>query len=140
MEKRNLGAVILAAGHGSRMQSDRPKVLHPLAGRPMVQHLIATVNALAPDRMAVVIGPGMDDVAQAVAPAATFLQGERLGTAHAVLQARPPVEKFAGEVLILFGDTPLITVPTLEAMLAARAAVPDPAVVVLGMQAPLPHE
>ncbi|MSO76021.1 MAG: bifunctional UDP-N-acetylglucosamine diphosphorylase/glucosamine-1-phosphate N-acetyltransferase GlmU [Alphaproteobacteria bacterium] len=140
MEKRNLGAIILAAGQGTRMRSDRPKVLHPLAGRPMVRHLLATVNALAPDRVAVVVGPGMEDVARAAAPAPTFLQLERLGTAHAVLAARALFENFDGDVLILFGDTPLITVPTIEAMLAARAAKPSPAVVVLGMRAPLPNE
>lgn len=120
---------------GTRMKSDLPKVMHPLAGRPMVRHLMHTVSALSPDRVVVVVGPGMDSVAQAVAPAATVVQSERLGTGHAVLQARPLLDGFAGDVLVLYGDTPLITQETLLRMLAERRNPDkDPAVVVLGFK------
>ena len=79
-------AVILAAGMGTRMKSARPKVLHEIAGRPMLRHLIAACEA-AFDRIVVVIGPGMEAVAQAASPHASVVQRERLGTAHAALQA-----------------------------------------------------
>jgi bifunctional UDP-N-acetylglucosamine pyrophosphorylase/glucosamine-1-phosphate N-acetyltransferase len=134
-----LAAIILGAGMGTRMQSNMPKVLHKVAGRPMVQHLIASVEKLQADRVVTVIGPDMDDVAVAVAPYETVEQTERLGTGHAVLQAKKAFMDalpYAGDVLILYGDTPLITEKTLRSMLAARATPRDPAVVVLGFTPP----
>lgn len=128
------GAIVLAAGKGTRMKSDRPKVLHPLAGRPMILHLLDTVRTLGAERIGVVVAPGMDDVAAAVAPAPTAVQSEALGTAHAVMAAREMFAGFRGDVLILYGDTPLVSGATLRAMLAARAEAPHPAVVVLGMR------
>ena len=120
---------------GTRMKSDLPKVMHPLAGRPMIQHLMETVSGLDPDKVVVVVGPGMDVVAQAVAPAQTVVQTERLGTGHAVLQARGLLKDFHGDVLVLYGDTPLITKDTLQRMLAERRnADKNPAVVVLGFK------
>ena len=130
-----LAVIVLAAGMGTRMKSDLPKVMHPLAGRPMIQHLMETVSGLDPDKVVVVVGPGMDTVAQAVAPAQTVVQTERLGTGHAVMQARDLLKDFHGDVLVLYGDTPLITKDTLQRMLAERRnADKNPAVVVLGFK------
>lgn len=132
MTNKKTAAIILAAGLGTRMKSDRPKVLHRLAGRPLVLHVMETLASLNPERTVVVIGKDMEAVAAAVAPHPCAVQEPRLGTGHAVLAARAAMEGFAGDVLILYGDTPLITPATLEAMLAARRAAPQPAVVVLG--------
>ncbi len=132
MTNRKTAVVMLAAGLGTRMKSDLPKVLHPLAGRPMIMHLLDTLAALAPERVIVVIGDGMDSVASAVAPHPTVVQSPRAGTGHAVMAAREALADFEGDVLIVYGDTPLITLPTLERMLAARRTNADPAVVVLG--------
>ena len=133
-------AIVLAAGMGTRMKSRRPKVLHPLAGRPMILHLLDTVRGLGVERIAVVVAPGMQDVAATVEPASTAVQGEALGTGHAVLAARELLAGFAGDVLILFGDTPLVSDRTLRKMLDARAAPDRPAVVVLGMRPAGPNE
>ncbi|WP_191084216.1 bifunctional UDP-N-acetylglucosamine diphosphorylase/glucosamine-1-phosphate N-acetyltransferase GlmU [Roseococcus microcysteis] len=112
-------AIILAAGQGTRMRSAQPKVMHQLAGRPMVQHLLA---ACAPvfQRIVVVVGPGMQDLVAAVVPHATVVQQERLGTGHAARIAAPLLEGFAGDVAVLYGDNPLITTETLERLVAAR--------------------
>jgi bifunctional UDP-N-acetylglucosamine pyrophosphorylase/glucosamine-1-phosphate N-acetyltransferase len=136
----SLAVIVLAAGLGTRMKSSLPKVLHPLAGRPMINHLLATVEALEPERVAVVVGPGMDAVAQAVAPHRTVIQDAQLGTGHAVQQAAESLVGFSGTVLILYGDTPLITRPTLDAMLDRRRQQPAPAVVVLGFRPADPAE
>jgi bifunctional UDP-N-acetylglucosamine pyrophosphorylase/glucosamine-1-phosphate N-acetyltransferase len=100
-------AVILAAGMGTRMKSALPKALHPLAGRPMLQHLLASVEA-AFERIVVVVGPDMAALERAAAPHATVVQGDRLGTAHAALCAAPLLEGFAGDVAVLYADNPLI--------------------------------
>lgn len=104
-------AVILAAGMGTRMKSARPKVLHEIAGRPMLRHLIAACEA-AFDRIVVVTGPGMDAVAEAARPHASVIQQERLGTAHAALQAAGLFGE--GEVAVLYADNPLISAATLR--------------------------
>jgi len=127
-----VAALILAAGLGTRMQSARPKVMHPLAGRPMVAHLLETVGALAPARVAVVVGPGMDAVAAAVAPHPVCVQAERRGTGDAVKAARAQLDGFAGPVLVLYGDTPLVGIDTMRAAAAACAA--GAAVVVVGFR------
>ena len=127
-------AVILAAGMGTRMNSALPKVLHTVAGRTMVGHLLARIDELAFEDAVVVVSPETTLVADAVAPIKTAVQSETLGTAHAVLAAEAALGKFSGDVLILFGDTPLLTRPTLEAMLAARHGDDDPAIVVLGFR------
>ena len=132
MTNRKTAVVMLAAGLGTRMKSNLPKVLHPLAGRPMVAHLLGTIAALAPERVVVVIGEAMEAVAEAVAPHPTVVQSPRAGTGHAVMAARSALADFDGDVLVLYGDTPLITLPTLERLLAARRAPADPVVVVLG--------
>jgi bifunctional UDP-N-acetylglucosamine pyrophosphorylase/glucosamine-1-phosphate N-acetyltransferase len=127
-----LAALILAAGKGTRMKSELPKVLHPIAGRAMVGHVLDTVAGLKPGRVAVVIGPGMEAVAEAVAPAAAVVQPDQLGTADAVKAAREVLPDIAGTVLVLYGDTPFIGRGTLEKMVAARDA--DTGVVVLGFR------
>jgi bifunctional UDP-N-acetylglucosamine pyrophosphorylase / glucosamine-1-phosphate N-acetyltransferase len=129
-----LACIVLAAGKGTRMKSDLPKVLHPVAGKPMVRHVLDAAAALSPECVAVVVGPGMDRVAQAVAPHPAVVQERQLGTADAVLAARAALEGFEGDVVVLYGDTPLVTAGTLASLLEARAAADDPAVVVLGMR------
>ncbi len=134
MTNRKTAVVMLAAGLGTRMKSELPKVLHPLANRPMIAHLLDTVAALAPERVVVVIGEDMDAVAKTVAPHPIVVQHPRLGTGHAVMAARAALADFDGDVLIVYGDTPLITQATLERMLAARRAATNPAVIVLGFR------
>jgi bifunctional UDP-N-acetylglucosamine pyrophosphorylase/glucosamine-1-phosphate N-acetyltransferase len=126
-------AVILAAGLGTRMKSALPKVLHSVGGQPMVRHVIAAVEPLGLARTAVVVGPDMDAVADAVAPHPVAVQRERLGTADAVKAARDALGNSTnGTVLILYGDTPFIRTETLERMRAARRD--GAAVVVLGFR------
>ncbi len=134
MSERETAAVILAAGLGIRMKSASPKVLHPLAGRPMIAHLAATLEELQLSRMVVVVGAGMDQVADAVPGATVVRQEPALGTGHAVMAAGAALEGFSGEVLILFGDSPLVRPETLRAMLEACASEPEPAVVVMGFR------
>jgi bifunctional UDP-N-acetylglucosamine pyrophosphorylase / glucosamine-1-phosphate N-acetyltransferase len=130
---RSLAILILAAGQGTRMQSSRPKVLHPVANRPMIGHALAAAKALAPDRVIAVIGPEMDAAAQAIAPTPTVIQALQRGTADAVAAARSALGDFAGEVLVLYGDTPLTTPATLERLLAERVRQ-NAAVAVIGMR------
>lgn len=134
MSKKKTAVIVLAAGLGTRMKSRLAKVMHPLAGRPMITHLMATLEALSPDKVVVVAGTDMDDVAAAVAPHPVAVQTDRLGTAHAVLAARDALGAFDGDVLVVYGDTPLIGVDTLRTLLAARRGGSDPAVAVLGFR------
>ncbi|MCQ4159307.1 bifunctional UDP-N-acetylglucosamine diphosphorylase/glucosamine-1-phosphate N-acetyltransferase GlmU [Roseomonas sp. GC11] len=115
-------AILLAAGLGTRMKSRLPKALHPLAGRPMLNHLIAACEGVF-DRLVVVVGPDMPALEQAAAPHATVVQAERLGTGHAALQAAPLLADFPGDVAVLYADNPLITPETLKRLRAARAGV-----------------
>jgi bifunctional UDP-N-acetylglucosamine pyrophosphorylase/glucosamine-1-phosphate N-acetyltransferase len=114
-------AIILAAGLGTRMKSAVPKTLHPIAGRPMLQHLLDSCRQVF-DRIVVVIGPGMDQLAEACAPHEVVVQHDRLGTAHAALQAEalfgPGGE--GHEVAVLYADNPLISARTLGRLLARR--------------------
>ncbi|MGF1640128.1 MAG: bifunctional UDP-N-acetylglucosamine diphosphorylase/glucosamine-1-phosphate N-acetyltransferase GlmU [Rhodospirillales bacterium] len=134
MTKSETAIVVLAAGLGTRMRSDLPKVMHPLAGRPMIAHLMATLQALTPTRLVVVVGAEMDAVTRAVAPWPTVVQEPRLGTGHALMAAQAALAGFEGDVLVVYGDTPLITAETLQRVLAARRAAAQPAVVVLGFR------
>jgi len=116
-----LAAVILAAGKGTRMNSRLPKVLHPVAGRPMLRFVLEAVAKAGADRVIVVAGYGAPAVAAAVAGLAeVVIQEEQLGTAHALLQAEKSLEGFAGEVMVLPGDTPLFRGETLRAFYAAH--------------------
>jgi bifunctional UDP-N-acetylglucosamine pyrophosphorylase/glucosamine-1-phosphate N-acetyltransferase len=113
-----LSIVILAAGQGKRMKSNLPKVLQPLAGQPMLAHVIATAKALRADAIHVVHGHGGEQVQQALAgePANWVLQAEQLGTGHALAQAMPSIPD-DHQVLILFGDVPLVRVATLQRLI-----------------------
>lgn len=132
----SVSLVILAAGLGSRMNSDLPKVLHPLAGAPLLAHAMRAGAMLEPERVVVVTGHGAEAVAKAARaedPEARIAhQAEQLGTAHAVAQARMALEGFEGDVVVLYGDTPFVRPETLERMREARARH---AVVVLGFEA-----
>ena len=134
MNASRVGAIILGAGMGTRMRSALPKVLHGVGGQPMVRHVLDVVASLDAARVGVVIAPGFENVAKAVAPVPTAIQEQALGTAHAALAAANLFEGFTGDVFILFGDTPLIRQETLQAMLDRRRAADAPTVVVLGMR------
>ena len=136
MNSQPIAAIILAAGKGTRMKSDLHKVLHPLAGRPMLLHLLSNVAALEPARTVVVVGAGRDQVEAAVVPlgAEVAHQAEQLGTGHAVRQAEALLGDFAGDVLVLYGDVPLVTAETMRRMLARLHAPDAPAAVVLGFR------
>jgi len=133
---RPVAAIVLAAGKGTRMKSDLHKVLHPIAGRSMLLHLVDSIAALHPARTVVVTGAGREQVEAAVAPLgiATALQAEQFGTGHAVAQAEAALAGFDGDVLILYGDVPLVSTATMRAMLDRLAAPDAPAIVVLGFR------
>ena len=136
MSKRPVAAVILAAGKGTRMKSDLHKVLHPIAGKPMLMHLLEGVEALGPMRKVVIVGSGKEQLETAVAGTgcAIAVQEPQLGTGHAVQQAEAALSGFDGNVLILYGDVPFVPVDTMRAMLARLGEADQPAVVVLGFE------
>lgn len=130
-----LAIIILAAGKGTRMKSDLHKVLHPIAGRPMLMHLMASAATLNPVHQVVVVGSGRDQLEQAVGARATIaVQDPQLGTGHAVQQAETALAGFSGDVLVLYGDVPFVTAETMRAMLNRLHAPDAPAVVVLGFE------
>ncbi len=132
---RPLAAVILAAGKGTRMKSSRHKVLHPLAGRPMIEHLLAALAELAPERTVVVVGEGREQLETALAGRAAFaVQDPQLGTGHAVQQAEAALEGFEGDVLVLYGDVPLVRASTMRALVARLDESDAPEAVVLGFE------
>ena len=117
-DMREIGVILLAAGQGTRMRSDLPKVLHPLGGKPLLLHALRTAQRLKPSRIAVIIGHGADRVRQVYSggDVSWAIQEQQLGTGHAVLCAREAFEDFAGDIVILSGDVPLIRETTLRAM------------------------
>ena len=118
-------AIILAAGEGKRMRSRRPKVLHPLCGRPLIDYALRAAHAVA-DRLVMVVSPGADDVvAAAGAGIVAVEQRERLGTGHAVLQARTAGGD-AQTILVLPGDMPLLTAETFERLVLGHLDPADP--------------
>jgi len=123
MNARSSLTVVLAAGEGTRMRSSMPKVLHPVAGQSLLAHVLGAAPKEAEASLAVVVGPDHAAVAQEAkrvrADAATFIQRERLGTAHAVLAARDAIARGADDLLIAFGDTPLISAETFARLRAA---------------------
>ena len=122
-ESRSLAVVILAAGQGTRMKSRLAKVLHPIAGRPMLGYPLATAEGLDPERIVVVVGRDADAVREAFAGRAEFaLQAEQRGTGHAVLEAQAALTGFEGDLLVLYGDTPLLRPETLSRMRETKAA------------------
>lgn len=114
---RSIAAIVLAAGMGTRMKSDLPKVMHKIAGRPMITHVLSSVGELSPDLVVVVVGPHMDSVRQTVKPAITAVQEKPLGTGHAIASALEDLKDFGGDVLILFGADPLIRPDTMQRLL-----------------------
>jgi bifunctional UDP-N-acetylglucosamine pyrophosphorylase / glucosamine-1-phosphate N-acetyltransferase len=136
MNQRLVAAIVLAAGKGTRMKSDLHKVLHPIAGRPMLAHLLASVAELAPAHTVVVVGSGREQVEPLVTQhgGSVVVQEPQLGTAHAVLQAADTLDGFDGDVLILYGDTPLVEAETMRRMLDRLHAEDRPAVVVVGFR------
>ena len=135
-----IAAVVLAAGAGTRMKSAKPKVMHEVGGRPMISHLLGTVGVLDPAKVVVVTSPNMETVQKEVAPAEIAIQQEALGTGHAVAAALDSLAGFSGDVLILYGDTPLIEAETLRKMIAKRRESAKCAVVVLGFEPDDPLE
>jgi bifunctional UDP-N-acetylglucosamine pyrophosphorylase/glucosamine-1-phosphate N-acetyltransferase len=129
-----IAAIVLAAGKGTRMKSAKPKVLHRIAGRSMIGHVLDNLASLKVAKTAVVIAPDMDSVAKEVAPHPTVIQQDQLGTGHAAAAARDVVGKIEGTVLVLFGDSPFITAETMSRLVKRREAEDRPAVVVLGMR------
>lgn len=131
---RPLAAIILAAGQGTRMKSARHKVLHPIAGKAMLLHLLDSLQTLAPARMVVVVGSAREQVESAVAArnVDVAVQSPQLGTGHAVLQARDALAGFDGDILLLFGDAPLVTAATMRRLQTALGG--DVAAVVLAFR------
>lgn len=140
MAEANCLSIVLAAGEGTRMKSDTPKVLHAVAGLSMLGHVLTAIAAAGGTAAAVVVGPDRDDVAaearRLVPGASVHVQRERLGTAHAVLQAEAALARGYDEVIVAFGDTPLVTPETFARLRAALAA--GAAVAVLGFEAANP--
>jgi bifunctional UDP-N-acetylglucosamine pyrophosphorylase / glucosamine-1-phosphate N-acetyltransferase len=135
-----LSVTVLAAGKGTRMRNPLPKVLHPLAGRTLIGHVLHAAAELAPSHSVVVLAPGMDGVAAEVRRSRlqprVAVQEPQLGTGHALQSALPELPR-EGTILVLYGDTPLIRAETLRALVAAREDV-GAAVAVLGMRPPDP--
>ena len=137
LQGRTCLAIVLAAGESSRMRSARPKVLHKLAGRSMLAHVLHSLMDAGADRTIVIVGPNHEAViaeAKAIASDVEIaVQSERLGTAHAVLAAREAIARGADDLLVAFGDTPLITAATFARLRAALGK--GAAVAVLGFRA-----
>ncbi|MGH6671218.1 MAG: bifunctional UDP-N-acetylglucosamine diphosphorylase/glucosamine-1-phosphate N-acetyltransferase GlmU [Xanthobacteraceae bacterium] len=137
MKARSCLVVVLAAGEGTRMRSSRPKVLHAITGRSLLCHVLTAVADFGAASTAVVVGPGRDVIAaeakRMLPRVDCFVQQERLGTANAVLAAKPAIDRGADDILVVYGDTPLIRPATLERLRAPLAA--GAAVAVLGFRA-----
>jgi bifunctional UDP-N-acetylglucosamine pyrophosphorylase/glucosamine-1-phosphate N-acetyltransferase len=139
-DQRRFAVVILAAGQGTRMRSDTHKVLHPIASRPLLLHLLDRVDALGADKRVVVVGKGREQVEAAIAgrDVAVTFQAEQKGTGHAVEQAADALAGYDGPVLILYGDTPFVEAETLRRMLDRLDGDGGPGVVVLASCPPDP--
>ena len=136
-EPRRFAVVILAAGQGTRMRSDTHKVLHPIASRPLLLHLLDRVDALGADKRVVVVGKGREQVEAAFGgrDVTVAFQAEQKGTGHAVQQARGAAG-YDGAVLVLYGDTPFVEAETLRRMLDRLNGEGGPGVVVLASARP----
>ncbi|WP_308516207.1 bifunctional UDP-N-acetylglucosamine diphosphorylase/glucosamine-1-phosphate N-acetyltransferase GlmU [Sphingomonas flavescens] len=132
-DHRRFAVIILAAGQGTRMRSDTHKVLHPIANRSMLLHLLDRVDALGAERRVVVVGKGRDQVEAEIAGRGVTIavQAEQNGTGHAVQQAADALADYDGPVIILYGDTPFVEVATLRRMLDRLDAADAPGVVVM---------
>ncbi len=138
MSHSETAAIVLAAGLGTRMESELPKVLHAVAGRAMILQLLDSLSTIKPEKIVLVLGPEMDVVSEAISEAGftveTVIQQDRLGTGHAVRQAESVLAGYTGNILVLFGDSPLITAETMADVLDARTGKDNPAVVVLSFR------
>jgi len=132
MPHKDLAVVVLAAGKGTRMKSDLHKVLHPVGGRPMLHHLLETVDALEPSRKILVVGAGREQVEASVQDCEIITQTEQHGTGHAVMVTRDALEGHSGDVLVLYGDVPFIPLDVMHAMIDARARDANTGLVALG--------
>ncbi|GAA0781146.1 bifunctional UDP-N-acetylglucosamine diphosphorylase/glucosamine-1-phosphate N-acetyltransferase GlmU [Roseibium denhamense] len=141
MTTRTCHSIVLAAGLGTRMKSDLPKVMHEIAGLPLVGHVLKALAQAGSERISVVVGPQMPDLealVREITPSVNcYVQTDRLGTAHAALAAKSSLEQPADDVLVLFGDTPLVTPETISRVRDALANGAD--VVVLGFETSNPH-
>ena len=134
-EARPIAAIVLAAGKGTRMNSATHKVLHPIAGRPMIEHLLASLAELEPARTVIVVGEGREQLEAALAGRADFaVQEPQLGTGHAVRQAEAALAGFEGDVLVLYGDVPFVRGATMRAMIERLRADDRPEAVVLAFE------
>jgi bifunctional UDP-N-acetylglucosamine pyrophosphorylase / glucosamine-1-phosphate N-acetyltransferase len=129
-----LSVVILAAGKGTRMKSSMPKVLHKLAGKPLVEHVIDAVSDLNPSETVLVLGPESEEVGLLYPNTMPVIQHDRLGTGHAVSVTASVLENQERDVLVLFGDTPLVQSSTLERMIAAKNSDQNISLVVAGFE------
>jgi len=137
MSRPRFAAIILAAGEGTRLKSARPKVLHEIAGQPMICHVIDALRPLAPAETVIVRGRDGDSVARAVSPVPSVIQSPPRGTGDAVRAARSALRAPLGDIadiVVLFGDTPLLRAETIAALIDARRRAPEVAVAVAGMR------
>jgi bifunctional UDP-N-acetylglucosamine pyrophosphorylase/glucosamine-1-phosphate N-acetyltransferase len=137
--KHKFSSIILAAGKGTRMHSDRPKVMHLLAGKPLIAHVVAVLSTLSPDKIVAITAPGADEVKQAALKENHLCvfaeQQQQLGTGHAASCAEPLLSSYSGTILVLCGDTPLITPDTISRALETAQSAE---IVVVGMRLPNP--
>jgi bifunctional UDP-N-acetylglucosamine pyrophosphorylase/glucosamine-1-phosphate N-acetyltransferase len=132
-DRRRFAVVILAAGQGTRMRSDTHKVLHPIANRPLLLHLLDRVDALGAEKSVVVVGKGREQIEAAIdgRDVAIAVQSEQKGTGHAVQQAESTLKSYDGPVLILYADTPFVEADTMRRMIDRLNGDGGPGVVVM---------
>ena len=130
---KDLSIVIMAAGKGTRMRSSIPKVLHKIAHKPLLNHVIDTAETLRPKHIICVVGPDVPTVEEAAKPHKTVIQKERLGTGHALKTALSAIKDFKGTVMVLSGDVPLITADMLEDLVARHEQGDTPAATIMAM-------
>ncbi|WP_338240715.1 bifunctional UDP-N-acetylglucosamine diphosphorylase/glucosamine-1-phosphate N-acetyltransferase GlmU [Aurantiacibacter hainanensis] len=135
MSERPIAAIILAAGKGTRMKSSRHKVLHEIAGRPMIEHLLSSVEQLAPHKLVTIVGEFREQLQERLADKVDFaVQDPQKGTGHAVQQAQEALADFDGDVLVLYGDVPFVKAGTMRSMIERLRSADTPAAVVLGFE------
>lgn len=130
----DIACIILAAGKGTRMKSSKPKVLHEIAGRPIINLLIDNIKLCGIDNITVVVAPNMFEVEKAVFPCKIAVQKEQNGTADAVMSAMPSLEGFDGKILIMMGDEPLIYPKSIQELISVSSSL-----AVMGIEVDNPH-
>ena len=126
--------IILAAGKGTRMRSSLPKVMHKIAGAPMLAHVLAAAQKAGAAKIVTVLAPDMDEVAKLTSPHPVAIQSPALGTGHATLAAKELLHDFTGDVVIMFGDAAMMSAATIEKLLAVRRSASNPAIVIAGFR------